>query len=480
MTRWSMRAAQRVCLVVATACVAVLVTVTAPVQARTGVTPLIPPTVTGPAQVGAVLTASPGTWSATPDSVNFQWLADGSPAAGATSKQFVVTPLHLGQQITVTVTALSSGETSTATSEPTAAVTASPWRRVSFPAGQIAVEVDCAAKNACFALASKGADGPLSLLTFDGSAWRVTRQLDGVHIGSMDCARGFCMVIYGEFPSRRYRYIVFEAGSWSAPRAMPLLPNRRGGRAWSAVFREVTCVSRGFCAAELGGSYSRGGGGSGGFLVRYVAARKVASKPRIPSALDLTDMLNFPTRRLRVNPWRHTKWILPRNVTPSGHLHNLACASPTTCIVQDSSKYKAGIFNGRGTIALIGVGSLETDVACQSPTWCIAGERRAWNGTKWVATRMASLEYEMLDFGCSAAAGCFGISPSDDYIYGNQVPFLAVLQGNRWRPTQAMTFFEPTSGMSAEVSHRWPTVIDCLTPSHCVTAGNGISFVTTG
>jgi surface antigen len=67
------------------------------------------PAVTGNAQVGETLTASPGTWSSTPDSYAYQWFADGQAISGATASTLVLGPARVGQQVTVQVTASAAG-----------------------------------------------------------------------------------------------------------------------------------------------------------------------------------------------------------------------------------------------------------------------------------------------------------------------------------------------------------------------------------
>jgi 5'-nucleotidase len=74
-----------------------------------GVTTVTPPTVTGTAGVGQTLTVSPGVWQPAPDSVTYQWLANGVPIPGATGTSLVVTPALAGATITVAVTAHRAG-----------------------------------------------------------------------------------------------------------------------------------------------------------------------------------------------------------------------------------------------------------------------------------------------------------------------------------------------------------------------------------
>ncbi|MEU7648799.1 Tat pathway signal protein [Streptomyces huasconensis] len=67
------------------------------------------PKVTGTPAVGSKLTASPGTWTATPSSFTYQWKADGEPIAGATAATYKVAAAHLNKKLTVTVTAHKAG-----------------------------------------------------------------------------------------------------------------------------------------------------------------------------------------------------------------------------------------------------------------------------------------------------------------------------------------------------------------------------------
>ncbi len=83
------------------------------------------PTITGNPQVGATLTANPGTWAPAPVVLGYQWAAGGTNITGATSSTLIVPASALGKTITVTVTASKSGfATQTKTSAVTAAVIA--------------------------------------------------------------------------------------------------------------------------------------------------------------------------------------------------------------------------------------------------------------------------------------------------------------------------------------------------------------------
>ncbi|MEU0380924.1 hypothetical protein ABZ093_26995 [Streptomyces cyaneofuscatus] len=68
-----------------------------------------PPVISGPAKVGAKLTAGTGSWSAAPSSYAYQWKADGTAIAGATGATYTVPAKLLAKKITVTVTARRSG-----------------------------------------------------------------------------------------------------------------------------------------------------------------------------------------------------------------------------------------------------------------------------------------------------------------------------------------------------------------------------------
>lgn len=70
------------------------------------------PTISGIAKVGTTLTAEPGAW--VPAAVfTYQWLADGSAVAGATSRTLAVPPELLGAQISVRVTGASTDRVTT-------------------------------------------------------------------------------------------------------------------------------------------------------------------------------------------------------------------------------------------------------------------------------------------------------------------------------------------------------------------------------
>ena len=86
----------------------------------------VKPTISGAAQVGQTLTASPGTWGGTPTiTFAYQWEACNpacSPISGATNSTHVVASGELGMTLRVVVTATNGVGSATATSNQTAAV----------------------------------------------------------------------------------------------------------------------------------------------------------------------------------------------------------------------------------------------------------------------------------------------------------------------------------------------------------------------
>ena len=93
------------------------------------------PGITGTAKVGAVLTATSGAWRPTAVDVDYQWLADGQPIAGAVEPTLKLTRARLDQQVTVRATASQLGyPTATATSVPTEPVQPGQLRNTAAPA----------------------------------------------------------------------------------------------------------------------------------------------------------------------------------------------------------------------------------------------------------------------------------------------------------------------------------------------------------
>ena len=80
------------------------------------------PTISGTAQVGQTLTVTNGTWSGSPTSYLYQWNSAGTAISGATSSSYVVQFSDIGNQLTVTVTAINAAGKATTTTAPTVAV----------------------------------------------------------------------------------------------------------------------------------------------------------------------------------------------------------------------------------------------------------------------------------------------------------------------------------------------------------------------
>ena len=78
--------------------------------------------------MGATLTANGGNWTATPDTLSYQWLRNNSDAiAGATGGTYTATTADIGSGLAVRVTASKHGHADvTATSAATAPVTPAP------------------------------------------------------------------------------------------------------------------------------------------------------------------------------------------------------------------------------------------------------------------------------------------------------------------------------------------------------------------
>lgn len=83
------------------------------------------PSISGTPRVGETLVGDDGAWTGTPaPALTRQWFADGAEISGATGTTYAPVAGDIGKEITITVTATSPAGTASATSEPTAAVTA--------------------------------------------------------------------------------------------------------------------------------------------------------------------------------------------------------------------------------------------------------------------------------------------------------------------------------------------------------------------
>ncbi|MBO1902969.1 choice-of-anchor M domain-containing protein [Leucobacter weissii] len=114
------------------------------------------PTISGTPKVDHTLTAESGTWDPQADGFAYQWLADGTPIAGATSHEFVPTAAEAGKRISVRVGASwASGHDDAAVSsetEPVAALaatslTANAVRQVYGKTARLSVAVSPAAAS---------------------------------------------------------------------------------------------------------------------------------------------------------------------------------------------------------------------------------------------------------------------------------------------------------------------------------------------
>jgi hypothetical protein len=88
-----------------------------PVPANTAL-----PTISGIAQTGQTLMASPGSWTNTPTSFIYQWNRGGIAISGAVGATYVPIVDDVGFTLTVSVIAVNASGTSTPTSAPTAVV----------------------------------------------------------------------------------------------------------------------------------------------------------------------------------------------------------------------------------------------------------------------------------------------------------------------------------------------------------------------
>jgi hypothetical protein len=82
------------------------------------------PAITGTLTQGQTLTCSIGTWTNTPDAYAYQWLRAGVAIGGATASTRVLAAADVGNAMTCTVTAANLGISVSATSLPTAVITA--------------------------------------------------------------------------------------------------------------------------------------------------------------------------------------------------------------------------------------------------------------------------------------------------------------------------------------------------------------------
>lgn len=95
-----------------------------PDQTVPSLSPAPVPVVSGTPRAGSTLTVNAGTWGPAPVSLSYQWLANGSPIAGATSTSYRVTTFDVGTSLSAVVWGSKSGyATIKRTSESRLAVT---------------------------------------------------------------------------------------------------------------------------------------------------------------------------------------------------------------------------------------------------------------------------------------------------------------------------------------------------------------------
>jgi len=145
------------------------------------------PSISGTAQDGALLTADPGKWSNSPARYDYVWLrcdangANCTPIAGATSQRYTVTTTDVGHKLRVDVTASNSGGAGTASSVPTAVVSA----RGAGPANSKAPVVTGTAQEG-------------STLSVDNGTWTGTNPISYTYQWQRcDTAGGNCAAIAG-------------------------------------------------------------------------------------------------------------------------------------------------------------------------------------------------------------------------------------------------------------------------------------------
>ncbi|HET6377931.1 MAG TPA: arabinofuranosidase catalytic domain-containing protein [Methylocella sp.] len=100
---------------------------------------ITPPSISGMAEVGSTLTASPGIWDNSPESFTYQWKRNGVNIDGATASTYVPAVADQGLTLSIAVTAWNSaGMSSAAASSATSAVI-SAFAAVTPPAGALGI-----------------------------------------------------------------------------------------------------------------------------------------------------------------------------------------------------------------------------------------------------------------------------------------------------------------------------------------------------
>jgi hypothetical protein len=410
------------------------------------------PVISGARQVGGLLASSPGTWNPTPTHIHYQWFQGSTAISGAIYKTYLASQNDQGQVLGLSVTAIDSFGQEQTVVVPAGTVAANPWRAVHFPAAWWPKRLACAGPKTCFAIAVRRTSSAVARLVFDGSIWRVQQVLSPARNATLDCgADGTCMTVAGPFDAagRVWKYQNFSSGGWSAFHYMPPVPLTRSGTRWFGVYRSLSCISASFCAIELGGNYGYlGPGGSGGFLMTYNPTR--GTSPAILRALGSNPDLNTLLRLGAGSPTWIRNWRLPRRVTPTGHLHGVACAGRLACILLDDgpSSQTVGVFNGQVDSHLQAVGPFEDGLGCAETNLCFMANH-LWDGARWTTPGRQSPRLLYPEAGCALHRGCAGTSD------------ISIMDGGNLRPVQSTepaTDYFAFSTMSG-TTWGWPQVV---------------------
>jgi hypothetical protein len=152
----------------------------------------VTPTITGSGVVGQTLSATTGTWSATPDSYTYQWNRAGVAISGATAATYALVSADGGTTVTCTVTAVKAGYASATVTTAGIAVAApgtvlpsdtnivySPYNwdvtsvraKTINPGAYFRFAVTATAITLNFEIASNTAPLPIIKYRIDGSGW---------------------------------------------------------------------------------------------------------------------------------------------------------------------------------------------------------------------------------------------------------------------------------------------------------------------
>ncbi len=91
------------------------------------------PKITGVPATDQILTADPGAWVATPDSLAFAWKRNGKAISGATAATYRATPSDTGKKLTLTVTARKAGYATTSVTSASATIAKAEFTTAGVP-----------------------------------------------------------------------------------------------------------------------------------------------------------------------------------------------------------------------------------------------------------------------------------------------------------------------------------------------------------